>query len=92
MSIEIYEVHFANEIRNHEVIESYKWRNADNSGSITDKPTMVQWIDEGGKAFVGQGQNSVEVFAAHPTDGRRPFCQTISDGQWSNNLLSLPIF
>jgi len=31
-----------------------------------------------------------EVGVVHPNDGRSPFLQTHADGDWNNNLLSLP--
>lgn len=92
MSIEIYAVHFEGTSKTHDAIESYKWRSSDSPAGITNKPTMVQWIDDGGEAYVGQGATAAQVRAVHPTDGRRPFCQTVADGKWSNNLLSLTTF
>lgn len=92
MSIEIYQVHFEGNGKTHEAIEKYKWRDSGNTAAIWDKPTMVKWIDAGNKAVVGQGSSQVTVYTVKPTDGRRPYCQTISDGKWSNNLLSLPTF
>ena len=92
MSIEIYEVHYEGTSKTHDAIEKYKWRDSTKSGQITGKPEMVKYIDGGGSAVVGQGASQVPVHTVHPTDGRKPFCQTKSDGQWSNNLLSLPTF
>ena len=90
MSIEITAVHLEGGT-NHQAITSFRWRN-EQTGTTgqSDKPTMVKWIDEGNEANVADGAREVPVYTYHPTDGRQPWCQTKSDGDWSNNLLSLP--
>jgi hypothetical protein len=77
----------------HEHIVSYRWRNPSegNSGS-TDKPTMVAWVDEpANRAFVGSGARRSEVGVVRPQSAQ-PYLRTFADGQWDNNLLSLPHF
>jgi hypothetical protein len=48
---------------------------------------MVDWIDQGGEAWVTDGRRSVRirVVRAHP-----PYIRTYADGVWSDNLLALP--
>jgi Protein of unknown function (DUF3892) len=92
VTLEISHVRYAGTAKNHESIVAYKWRDdATLNVDSSNKPNMVQWIDEGGQAFVGSGSDRVKVHTVHPQFGQ-PYCQTKSDGKWSNNLLALPTF
>lgn len=93
VSIEITHVRFGSTVKTHETIVRYKWRNEQNNNvDDIDKPSLVSWIDnEKGVAVVGKGVSRVGVHTVHP-QGRPAYVQTIADGQWSNNLLSLPTF
>jgi hypothetical protein len=51
----------------------------------------VAWIDDNGIAYVGSGVQQVRVGTVHP-DNSPAYVRTYADKQWSNNLLSLPIF
>lgn len=78
--------------RGHEHIVRFKWTSSDNSVGESDKPTMVDFIDnKSGSAFVGSGSSRVKVHTVHPAHGA-PYLQTAADGSWTNNLLSLPYF
>ncbi|MCB2412293.1 DUF3892 domain-containing protein [Demequina sp. TTPB684] len=93
MSIEITHVRFGSTAASHETITAYKWRN-DQTGHVgsSDKPAMVAWVDiESNVAHVGQGDKYVAVGAVHPTSGEAHL-RTHADGQWTNNLLSLPTY
>lgn len=77
----------------HESITHYEWRNPV-TGAVdgSSKAAMVNWIDaDGGRAFVGSGANRAEIGVVHPAQGQ-PYLRTYADGQWTNNLLSLPPF
>lgn len=71
----------------------YKWREP-NDGKVgdSDKPTMVDWIDnKNGSAYVGSGSDRVQVGVVHPAQGQ-PYLRTYADEKWTNNLLALPRF
>ena len=93
MSIEITHVRYGGTSKTHESIDRYKWRN-EQDGNIgdSDKPAMINWIDnKDGTAHVGQGSSRAEVGTVHPSNGA-PYLRTYADGDWTNNLLSLPTF
>ncbi|VXB06079.1 DUF3892 domain-containing protein [Aeromicrobium sp. 9AM] len=72
----------------HEHITEYEW--ADSSQTKrTGKPDMVNWVSEGGRAWVGQGASRVAALVVRPAHGQ-PYLRTHADGNWGNNLLSLP--
>lgn len=77
----------------HEHIVLYHWRNlsSGDTGS-SDKPTMVAWVDDPqNHAYVGSGTSRVDVGVVRP-NYVQPYLRTYADGQWTNNLLSLPRF
>jgi hypothetical protein len=79
---------------NLEHITHVKWENAStaNSGSST-REDMVDWIDNNnGVAVVGSGVNQSRVGTVDPKNGRPKYLRTYADGEWNNNLLSLPTF
>ena len=77
----------------HEYIVSYQWRNpSDGNSGASDKPTMVAWVGRpGNHAFVEAGASRSEAGVVRPQYGQ-PYLRTYADGQWNNNLLSLPRF
>ncbi|MWB99037.1 DUF3892 domain-containing protein [Agromyces seonyuensis] len=90
MAIEITHVRFGSVPKNHQSIVSYKWTSPGEAGT-TDKPTLVQWVENNGEAYVGTGANRVRVGVVRE-QGTQPYLRTYADGKWSNNLLSLPEF
>lgn len=92
MSVEITHIRLSGG-NGHEHIVSYKWRNlSDGNSGSTDKPTMVAWVDDpANRAFVGSGASRSEVSVVRPQSAQ-PYLRTYADGQWNNNLLSLPHF
>lgn len=60
---------------------NWVWKREDVIASI-DAKTNTFYVHEGG--------NRSEVGVVRPTDGRDPFLRTYADGQWNDNLLSLP--
>jgi hypothetical protein len=48
---------------------------------------MIDWIRQGGQAFVTYGKNTVEV---HVVDSHPSYLRTYADGKWTDNLLALP--
>jgi hypothetical protein len=61
----------------------WKWDRDTVIRSIELKQNTFYVLDPstGNKAYVG---------VVRPRDGRSPYLQTYADGQWNNNLLSLP--
>jgi hypothetical protein len=62
---------------------NWKWDRDTVIRSIELKQNTFYVLDplNGKKAYIG---------VVRPTDGRAPYLQTYADGQWNNNLLSLP--
>lgn len=77
----------------HEHITHLKWVNTTNSSSTgsNTKAELVEWVDDGGVAWVGTGSSAVRVGVVRPSSGQ-PYLRTYADGKWTNNLLSLPDF
>jgi len=73
-----------------EAISHYRWRDdsSDKSG-ITERFTVVDWVESGIKAYVADGSRKIWCQVRKNENGTI-FLQTVADGQWSNNLLSLP--
>lgn len=92
MSIEITHIRLSGG-NGHEHIVSYQWRNpSDGNAGASDKPTMVAWVDlPENHAYVGSGASRSEAGVVRPQYGH-PYLRTYADGQWNNNLLSLPRF
>jgi hypothetical protein len=93
MSIQITHVRFSGYEKTHQTIVRYKWMNtADGATGDNDKPSMVAFVDGKQNAVVvGSGSRTVQVGSVHPDSGQ-PYLRTYADGQWNNNLLSLPTF
>lgn len=88
MSVQVISVHLEGG-NTHEHITELKWWNpADGSTNVSSKSQMVEYVDGGGSAYV-EGAPRAFLHTVHPA-GRTPYVQTKADGQWSNNLLSLP--
>lgn len=79
----------------HEHIQSVMWREVRTTVStVTTVADMVEWLDESGRnrAIVGSyPADFVEVGTIHPDRGR-PYLRTYANGDWTDNLLSLPTF
>jgi hypothetical protein len=62
---------------------TWKWDRDMVIKSIEEKTNTFYVLDpaNGKKAYIG---------VVRPSDGRSPYLQTYADGQWNNNLLSLP--
>lgn len=62
---------------------TWKWDRDSVIRSIETKTNTFYVLDvaTGKKAYVG---------VVYPRDGRSPYLQTYADGDWNNNLLSLP--
>lgn len=93
MSIEITHVRYSGTEKTHGSIVRYAWKNTSTgTAGQNDKPSMVRFVDsKENPVEVGDGVNRVPVGAVHPAQGE-PYLRTYADGEWSNNLLNLPIF
>lgn len=92
MAVEITHVRYGGAQKTESSIEHYRWTNrADGTVGTNDKPSMVEWVDGGGRAYVGSGAARGEVGVVRPS-GERPYLRNHAGGSWTNNLLSLPTF
>ena len=89
MSIRITHIRLSGSTRTHEHITDLKWVGIESgeTGSST-KATLVEWIDDNGKAYVGTGSTQVQVGVVRPNEGA-PYLRTYADQTWTNNLLEL---
>ena len=85
MAVQIAHIRLSTGGSGHEHITDYRWRSlADKEVASSNKPTMVDWIDnKGGVAYVGPGVSRADVGPVHPTNGQ-PSLRTHADGIWSN--------
>lgn len=90
VSIEITHVRFGGTKKTEDEIVRYKWRGIE-SGAMgeSDKPKLVAWVDDNGRAYVGSGTSRVSVGVMKPQYGQ-PYLRTYADGKWTNNLVDLP--
>lgn len=75
----------------HEAVTNYGWINeSDGEKGRNDRASMVDWVaNKKGVAYAGTGDSKVFCQVRESRRGTK-FLQTVSDGKWSNNLLSLP--
>ena len=74
----------------HEAISHYCWVNENNQKTgITHRPTMVDWVEKGNRAYVSSQEGTVDCFVNTSAVGTK-FLQTNADSRSSNNLLNLP--
>lgn len=88
--IYIYEIHTVPPGTHHGHIEEVKWKDPDsgNSGKMT-REEMVNWVsNENGAAYVCG--DSAHIARVRVVDADTPYIRTYADGDWRDNLLSLP--
>ena len=74
----------------HAAISHYRWiEDGKTTGAITERLTVVGWVDKGIAAYVSDGQNVAYCQVRQNDNGTR-YLQTVTDGKFSDNLLSLP--
>lgn len=75
----------------HEAISHYGWANeSTNSTGKNDRLSMVNWVKKGNKAYVKDRFGNVAYCMVRKSPKGTEFLQTVSDGRYTNNLLSLP--
>ena len=91
MSIQITHVRYGSTPKTEQAISHFKWEgNGPGYGTSSDKQTLVAWLEQGSNtAYVGSGSNRVNVIVVQ---GTPKYLRTHADGQWTNNLTSLPEF
>ncbi len=75
----------------HEAISQYGWVNESNNNEtgINSRVSMVEWVEGGGVAYVKDSLGNVAYCQVHTSVNGTKFLQTVTDGRWSDNLLSL---
>ena len=74
----------------HAAVSHYRWVEDGKSTSIiTERLTVVGWVDKGISAYVSNGANRAYCRVRQNENGTR-FLQSVSDGKYSDNILSLP--
>ena len=73
----------------HETVTDYGWHDdITNTNGIWDRQTMVDWVNAGNRAYVGNnGKVSECTVRGIPP---RQFLQTHADGYWNDNIVNLP--
>jgi hypothetical protein len=79
-----------NHYNRHEAVSHYAWRNeqTDKTG-LSDRLSMVAWMEEGGQAYVKSHEGQANCFVNRSAYGTK-FLQTNADATSANNLLNLP--
>ncbi|HTE61852.1 MAG TPA: hypothetical protein VK631_15975 [Solirubrobacteraceae bacterium] len=75
----------------HDAIVAFRWRLENGLSGETDRITMVEWLEQGNDAIVGDGREFAPV-AVVRMPGFAPFIQCHAGGQWTDRLLALPTF
>jgi hypothetical protein len=57
--------------------------------NLTPRLTAVGWVESGIELYVHHGGRTVLCYVRISSSGTK-FLQTVTDGQWTDNLLSLP--
>lgn len=91
MAIRFTHIRLSGGTGHHHIVRLW-WVNP-SSGATGDnsRGELVSWIeDEGGKAYVEDGQrHRVNVGVVKPAHGSK-YLRTYADGTWTDNLLALP--
>lgn len=70
--------------------EHITWVGSSDEGLAWTREDAIKMLENKTDTFyVRTGTHTAEVSVYYPTDGRRPFLRTHSDGYWNDNLLSL---
>lgn len=75
-----------------EAISHYLWvDHSNNDSALSQRMVIVNWLKQntGNSAYVKNSQGKI-AYCDVRSKGNTEFLQTYSDGQWNNNLLSLP--
>ncbi len=89
MTIQITHIRKPNPSSLHEAISHYGCQKNDGTLGIYEREYFIKWLeDNSAKAYVSQNGNV--TWCEIRNNGRIKYLQTHADGQWSNNLLSLP--
>jgi N6-adenosine-specific RNA methylase IME4 len=78
----------------HEHIAFLQWRNTQTGATgQSTREAVVEWLEESraNQAVVANQGNWVYVGVVTPPSGSK-YLRTYADGQWTDNLLSLPQF
>ncbi len=74
----------------HDHIIRYQWRDPSSSQTgASDRPSMVDWVENGGDARVRDGAREVGV---RVVNAEPKYLRTYADGVVTDNLLRLPRF
>lgn len=77
-----------NHLNRYEGITHYGWRDESGQTGRSDRPTMVEWVEKGNRAYVKGSGTKVYCMVIVGPQGTK-FLQTYADGKETNNLLSL---
>ena len=86
MSVSVTAVHMTGG-SGHEHIAEVRWVSDDNQTGQSSRSQMVQFLNDGGTAFVRNGSSAVAIGVVKATP---PYIRTHANGVWTDNLLSLP--
>jgi len=74
----------------HTAISHYRWiEDGKAISTISERKVVVDWVDGGVVAYVSDGVNKAYCGVRENEHGTR-YLQTITNGKYSDNLLSLP--
>jgi hypothetical protein len=77
----------------HEHIASLRWQSMDTGETAASTlAVLVEWVEDGGVGLVHPGPRQSRVGVVDPGNGRPKYLRSCADGDWCNNLLSLPTF
>jgi hypothetical protein len=78
--------------RNEHITDVFWQGDAGEGANSATKAQMVEFIDvQKGSAYVQGRQSRSQVGTVHE-QGKTPYLRTYANGQWDDNLLSLPPF
>lgn len=80
--------------QDHQHITHLQWKRSGSVDTVSSATqALVEWIDSGtGTAVVKPGSGQSVVGTVDPGSGRPKYLRTYADGEWNNNLLSLPTY
>lgn len=72
---------------------AYLWWESDGSSGVYTRDQMVAYVDKNGTNSVwcpDRNPSKTGAWVHTNSNGRVRYVQTVADGRWSDNLLSLP--
>lgn len=89
MSIHVIAIRLAGGSSHQHIVRLWWTNPANGETGNSARSEVVNWIENGGKAYVEEYGHRIDVGVVTPASGPK-YLRTHADGYWTDNLLALP--